>query len=89
MSTFNIQKDSVKLLGDSKVGMTATFKAFDNRTVTCYHESESVDKDVIEQGLQKTADEFESRPQTAAGVPDLTTDKDMSVVLEEKEIVLV
>ena len=86
MSTFNIHKGGLGFIGNDKVGMNVTFKADDGREVTNYHEVESTDKDVIEQELQKTADEFESRAQQPAGVPALVTGKDMTVELKEDVI---
>jgi len=81
MSKFNIQKDSLVRMSDNKVGMEVTFKADDGREVTQWHEIESADKAVIEQELQKAADEFEGREQTKAADPKLTVGKDISIEL--------
>jgi len=87
MGTFNIKKGSLALMGDSKVGMTVTFKAKDGREVTQYHEVESTDKDVIEAQLQTSADEFEARSAEVVAIPKLTEGKDTSVVLKEPVLV--
>ena len=78
MSTFNIHKDTLKIMG-VKTSMTVTFKSDDGRSVTQYHEIESTDKDVIEQQLQKSADEFASRVPMVEKPPVMETGKDMRV----------
>lgn len=78
MAKFNIKADSVKMAGD-KTAMEVTFKADDGRSVTCYHEVESLDKDTIMQELQNAADEFEKREAKQKEIPPLETGKDLSV----------
>jgi uncharacterized membrane protein YgaE (UPF0421/DUF939 family) len=83
MAKWKIGKGTLQNIGREKVGMTITFSSEDKREVTNYHEIESVDKDVIEQELQKTANEFEAREQKDVGIPDLTENKFISVDLKE------
>jgi len=80
MAKFNIQKDSLSLIGNEKVGMTVTFKT-DSTSVTHYHEAESADTNAIEEQLQMSADEFEGRLPVVSELPDIATGKDISIKL--------
>jgi len=80
MAKFNITNGSVKLIGDVKTGMEVTFIADSGESAKQYYEVESVDKDEIEQALQKAADEYAAKlevPQVVA--PSLETGKAMEV----------
>jgi hypothetical protein len=59
--------------------MEVTFKAEDGRSVTQYHEVESLDKAEVEKQLQAAADEFEARSPEVKEAPALETGKDISV----------
>lgn len=84
MAKFNIEKDSIKLIGETKVGLTVTLKSTDDREKTFYHEVESVDKEVIEQELQKLANSFEEVVvESEKELPSLVTNKDLEVELLE------
>ena len=81
MAKFNITEGSVKVLGGVKTAMEVTFIADDGGEVTQQHEVESVDKDVIQQELQKSADEFSAREVKSVGVPVLPTNKATQVAI--------
>ncbi len=83
MAKFNIQAGSEKVIGGVKTAVKVTFKADDGRTATCYHEAESVDKDFIEQELQKAADDFEAHAPVVVAPAGLETGKDLEVAIKE------
>lgn len=83
MAKFNIIDGSVKLIGTEKVGMMVTFMADSGQEVTQYHEVESTDKDVIEQELQKTANNYSASFAPQVVLPSMETGKDLEVALLE------
>lgn len=76
MATFNIENDSVRVEG-GKTFIKVTFKAEDGRSISCHHEVESENEEVIKRELQVAADEFEARLSDEKRTVTLETGKDI------------
>lgn len=66
-------------LSPEKVRLDVTFMAEDGRTITCAHEVDSIDEEIIASELQKAAIEFNGRNTQNPSDPDLSLDTPITV----------